>query len=254
MAIRKFGELPGGYAIQPDSELIYHDDGLIEGTLVIETDRDNEDVLTELMGGPHPRNGDVMLYGLRIRYGRLEKATATFDCIGTADREDTDRIVVPVPSKEMIPIEAHPKFWTGDMAGLEEDITALGGAGSGFGEGENGARFSVTQSGNKVTGFLGFIAPDAPESLRPMRFYERNTPVLRATWYSWNDPSFPFESVIVTAPNGAPNNTGVANWLRSAPTAARVGGVNSLTVWKMTQEYVGSETGWNDVVYDTVSE
>ena len=254
MAIRTFGELPGGYSVQPDSELIFHDDGLIEGTLVVETDLQNEANLRYLMGGPHPQTDDVMLYGMRLRYGRLEKVLATFDCIGTEGRVDTQRVVIPMPSKEMIPIEAHPKFFTSEMAGTEGSITALGGAGSGFAEGANGARFSVTQSGNKITGFLGFLGPDAPASLRPMRFYERNTPVLRATWYSWKDPSFPFKSVIVEKPSGAVNNSGVKNWLRSAPSAARVGGVNSLTVWKMTQEYVGSETGWNEVAYDIETE
>jgi hypothetical protein len=253
MAIRTFGELPGGYSVQSDSELIFHDDGLIEGTLVVETDLQNEGNLRYLMGGSHPQTDDVMLYGMRLRYGRLEKVLATFDCIGTEGRQDTQRVVIPMPSKEMIPIEAHPKFYTSEMAGAESAITSLDGPGSGYGQGSNGARFSVTRTTNKITGFLGF-GPGAPANLRAVRYYERNTPVLRATWYSWKDPNFSFKSVIVANPAGAPNNSGVANYLRSAPTAAPVGSVNTLTVWKMTQEYVGSETGWNTAIYDTVTE
>lgn len=251
MAIRKFGDLPGGYAIQPGSELIYHDDGLIEGTLVVETDRDNDGVITDLVGGPHPRDEDVFLYALRLRYDRLDKVIATFDCLGTEGRADTDRIVVPVPSKEMIPIEAHPKFFTDEMAGAEADLVMLGDGN--YAEGANGARFTVSTN-KKITGFLGFSGPDAPDDLRPLRFFERNTPILRATWYSWDDPTFAFNSVIVDHPAGAPNFEGIENWLRSSPPASRVGGINSLTVWKMTQEYVGSETGWSEAVYDTEEE
>ena len=253
--IRKFPDagLPLGYSIQPGSELIYHDTGLIEGTVVIKaTDQNRENRLREMVGTRHPKDNDVFLYALRDRSLPLDVDEGTFDCIGTVDGEDTARIVVPVPSKEMVPIEAHPKFFTGDMAGPEASLT-LSPDGN-YASGANGSRFSVMPGTKKITGFLGFLGQDAPLSLRPVRFYERNTPVLRATYYTWVDPKFDCASVIVENPTGAPNCPGIKNWLRSAPNAERVGTAAGFTLWKISIEYVGSETGWNEVIYSNFEE
>lgn len=241
------------YAIQPGSELVYHDTGLIEGSVILKTDltKGKDELLDKYLGKPHPSDADVFLYAVRRRNLTLNLVEGSFDCIGTRGKKDTERIVVPVPSKEMIPIEAHPKFFTADMAGPESGLTILG-DGS-YAEGANGARFTVSSNG-KITGFLGFIGAAAPQKFRALRFYERNTPILRASWYSWQVPKFSFKSVIVTHPKGAPNYDGIKNWLRSSPPGERVGAVNGEVLWKITQEYIGSEEGVNDVVYDTEAE
>ena len=96
--IRKFPDagLPLGYSIQPGSELIYHDTGLIEGTVVIKaTDQNRENRLREMVGTRHPKDSDVFLYAMRDRALTLDVDEGTFDCIGTVDGEDTARIVVP---------------------------------------------------------------------------------------------------------------------------------------------------------------
>jgi hypothetical protein len=251
--IHEFGEIPAGGSIQPGSELIYHDDGLIEGNIIIKSDAGSISEIDGLLGGPHPNDSDVILYAMRQRYEVLNYVLSTFDCIGTENRGDTERIVVPVPSQEMIAIECHPDFLKDKMCG------APGGGGWTYdlttrtARGKNGSLFTI-DGNKKLLTFLGF-GMDAPDELRGVRMYQRNSPVLRATWYSWMEPQFQCGSKIVERPLGSPTLIGIADYLRSSPVGSRVGGFGGDILWKIVQEYVGSEDGCSTIIYgDPVEE
>lgn len=258
MPEKKFGTIPLRGAQQPGCELIYHDTGFIEGTLIIAADQDHADQLYSMLGGPHPFENHAFLYAMRLRDGTSNLTVATFDVAGIQKEfgDSSEKRFSIVPAQELVPIEAHKKFKEVTMAGPESALTGIDGAAltaaDQYAEGKNGARFTVAKK--KVTGFLGFIGAAATDELRAVRSYQRNNPVLRATWYTFTQPKFQFKAVIISHPKGAPEFTGVKDWLRAAPIGEPVGALKKRVLWKMTEEYIGSETGWSQTTYDKEAE
>jgi hypothetical protein len=221
---------------QPESELVYHPDGLIDGQIAYEFDHAGQRAsVNALLGSQHPDDSAVYLYALRITKGRLGKSRAVFDCIGLS-RSPTTPAVSMDPSVTTEPIETHPDF-----------LSFAGTAGAPV----NGARFD-----DETGEFLGFFGPaglSGEEATRAAELmgvssYYTGSPVLRASYYSFTPPTFGASFRIARPHVPTPSIGGVQNWLRMAPKWDTVSGT---PIYRVSEEWMGSsrDRGWSTLVY-----
>ncbi len=231
MSTTRYGSLSSGrLERQPSSELLYSDNGLVEGQIIYALDSADWAYATALLGSAHEDDSNVWLYRLRRAKNNLGITLAIFDCIGVS-KDPTDRIVSYPASVNTDPIETHPKF-----------VSHLAGTGTAP---LNGAKWLDDGEGGYT--FEGFMNDDAPAELRGVRSYFTGAVVARATYFSRTPPAFrPICKIVTSLPN-IPDIAGVKNWLYLPPSSEQIANVR---LWRVSEEFLGSlPAGWSQKIY-----
>ncbi|MGA3170371.1 MAG: hypothetical protein ABSE62_05100 [Chthoniobacteraceae bacterium] len=214
----------GVLTIQPDSELIYEQDGLIRGQLILKGDASLAPIVPPLWSA-HPLEPDALCFQRRIKYGKLKTILATLDYIGLS-ADPTTYIVEFNGALNREPIETHPQF-----------VSVLGGT---QGAPLNSASFDPT------TGlFLGF-PPNAGDNLGGEEAYLVPGVNLRRSYWSYQVPNPSSMGTIFGVPEDIILPPNCKNLLWGPMTYRQVG-----KLFQSAQELLGSgPLGWNPVVYN----
>lgn len=232
---------------QPDSELVYHLSGLIEGTISYKCEAATESQVFAMLGGEHPDDSNVTLYSVRVKRSKNQWWLATYDCIGLT-QETTEKQIAFPNSVGVEPIETHKYFRSpGKMAGSPE----LNGAGA-FQEAYNGAVFQMSEADSNgyrtELGFVGFVGANTPADLRGVRQYYAPNIMCNVSYYTRNTPTLKKPTSIQEPGVDIPTVEGVSLvWLHLISSAEKIGKAD---IWRVTEQYIaGTDKQISEAVY-----
>ena len=208
---------------QPDSELVYEQDGLIRGQRILIGDAQFIKQVPSRWS-EHPDEPMALLFQKKIRKMKLGKIMAVLDYIGI-EKDPTDFVVEMTGALNSEPIETHKDFV--DVIGGTADAPL------------NDAVF------DDQTGEFLFFPPDAPNDLGGQSTFFYPTVNARRSYWTYNTPN----------PGPMGKRLGVPSWIILPPTTKDMlyGPICYRQVGRLFQvtfDYLGSgERGCNKLIY-----